>query len=51
MFFPFWDHLDDRPKILTYRQIFPDIFLLTSCPMKITVNQGDLRTPEMNRVK
>ena len=23
-----WTHFDDRPKILTYRQILPDIFYL-----------------------
>ena len=47
-------HFDDRPKILTYRQISPNNFLLTNCPVKITdsqaVSQEDLCTPDMNRV-
>ena len=49
---------DDRPKKLTYRQIFPNIFSLTNCPKKITVSQAvsqavgqaDLHTPDMNSV-
>ena len=44
-------HFDDRPKILTYRQISPNISLLTNCPKKVTVSQADLRTPDINRVK
>ena len=55
VFFRFGTHFDDRPKILTYRQVSPNIFLLTNCPMKITVSQAisqaDLRTPDMYRVK
>ena len=51
----FGTHFDDKPTILTYRQISPNIFLLTNCRMKITVSQAvgqaDLRTLDMNRVK
>ena len=40
---------------LKYRQISPNMFLLTNCPVNITVSeavsQADLRTPDMNRVK
>ena len=43
-------HFDDRPQILTFRQISPNIFLLTNCPMKITVGPADLSIPDMNRV-
>ena len=42
------------PKILTYRQISPNIFLFTNCRMKTTdslaVGEADLRTPIMNMV-
>ena len=55
VFSRFGTHFDDRPQILTYRQISPNSFLLTNCPMKITVsqaiNQADLRTSDMYRVK
>ena len=51
VFFLFGTHFDDRPKILTYRQISPNIFLLTNCPMKITVSQADMRSPDMYSVK
>ena len=36
----FVTHFDDKPKILTYRQISPNIFFLKKCPMKIKVSQG-----------
>ena len=31
-------HFDNRPKILTCRQLSLNFFLLTNCPMKITVS-------------
>ena len=34
----FGTYFDDRPKISTYCQISPNIFLLTDCPMKLTVS-------------
>ena len=47
-------HFDDRPKIMTYPKISPNIFVLTNCPMKITVtqavSQADLGTHDMSRV-
>ena len=36
----FGTHFDDRPKILTYRQISPNIILHTNYPMKIKVSQA-----------
>ena len=36
----FWTHSDDRPKILTYHQTSPNIYLLTNCPIKIKVSQA-----------
>ena len=48
----FGTYFDCRPKILTYHQISSNAFLLTNCPMKVTVSQtvslADLRTPDMN---
>ena len=36
---------------MTYRQIFPNISLLTNCPKKITISQADLRPPDIYRVR
>ena len=36
----FGTNFDDRPKMLTYCQIFPNVFLLKNCPMKIKVSQA-----------
>ena len=36
----FGTYFGDRPKVLTYSQIPPNIFLLTHCPMKIKVSQA-----------
>ena len=33
-------HFDDRPKILTYRQISSNMLLPKNCPMKIKVSQA-----------
>ena len=44
-------HFDGRPKRLTYREISPNIFLLTNCTRKKTVSQADLRTSDTDRVK
>ena len=48
----FGTYFDGRPKILTYHQISSNAFLLTNCPMKVTVSQtvslADLRILDMN---
>ena len=38
--FPSLRHINGRPKVLTYRQISPNIFLLTKFPMGLKVNQA-----------
>ena len=36
----FGTHFGDRPKVLTYSQIPPNIFLPTDCPIQIKVSQA-----------
>ena len=41
----FGTHFGDSPTILPYRQISPNIFLLTNCSTKIKVSQSTDRIP------